>query len=46
MDIERLTRIEARNQLGLFTLALIIRAVCMGLADRSFGHLRAILAAL
>jgi predicted MFS family arabinose efflux permease len=45
MDIKGLTRIEAGNQLGLFTLALIIGPVCIGIVDRRFGHRRAILAA-
>jgi predicted MFS family arabinose efflux permease len=45
MDIKGLTRIEAGNQLGLFTLALIIGPACIGMIDRKFGHRRAILAA-
>jgi predicted MFS family arabinose efflux permease len=45
MDVKGLTRIEAGNQLGLFTLALIVGPVCIGIVDRRFGHRRAILAA-
>jgi predicted MFS family arabinose efflux permease len=44
MDIKGLTRIEAGNELGLFTLALIVGPVCIGIVDRKFGHRRAILA--
>lgn len=44
MDVKDLTRIQAGNQLGLFTLALILAPVCSGIIDRKFGHRRMILA--
>ncbi len=44
MDIKGLSRIQAGNQLGLFTLSLIIAPVCSGIIDRKFGHRRMILA--
>ena len=44
MDIKGLTRIQAGNQLALFTLALILAPVCAGLIDRKLGHRRMILA--
>jgi sugar phosphate permease len=45
MDVKGLSRIEAGNELGLFTLALIVGPVCIGMFDRKFGHRRAIVAA-
>jgi len=45
MEIKALSRIEAGNMLGLFTLALIAGPVLMGMLDRSIGHRREILAA-
>jgi predicted MFS family arabinose efflux permease len=45
MDVKGLSRLEAGNELGLFTLALIVGPVCIGMFDRKFGHRRAIVAA-
>ena len=45
MEIKALSRIEAGNALGLFTLALIAGPVLMGILDRSIGHRREVLAA-
>jgi sugar phosphate permease len=45
MDVKGLSRIEAGNELGLFTLALIVGPVCIGMLDRKFGHRRAIVTA-
>ena len=45
MEIKSLSRIEAGNVLGLFTLALIAGPALMGFFDRSFGHRREVLAA-
>ncbi|KRR22900.1 sugar phosphate permease [Bradyrhizobium lablabi] len=45
MEIKALSRIEAGNALGLFTLALIVGPVLMGIVDRSIGHRREVLAA-
>jgi MFS family permease len=45
MQIKALSRIEAGNALGLFTLALIAGPVLMGILDRSIGHRREVLAA-
>ena len=44
MDVKGLSRIQAGNQLGLFTLSMIIAPVCTGIIDRRFGHPRLILA--
>ena len=44
MEIKALSRIEAGNMLGLFTLALIAGPVLMGMLDRSIGHRREVLA--
>jgi len=44
MDVKGLSRIQAGNQLGLFTLSMIIAPVCTGILDRRFGHPRLILA--
>jgi len=44
MDVKGLTRIQAGNQLGIFTLSLIIAPVCWGIIDRKLGHRRMILA--
>jgi predicted MFS family arabinose efflux permease len=44
MDVKGLSRIQAGNQLGLFTLSMIIAPVCSGILDRKFGHRRLILA--
>jgi MFS family permease len=45
MEIKALSRIEAGNILGLFTLALIAGPVLMGILDRAIGHRREVLAA-
>jgi MFS family permease len=45
MEIKALGRVEAGNVLGLFTLALIVGPVLMGMLDRAFGHRREVLAA-
>ena len=45
MEIKALGRIEAGNALGLFTLALIVGPVLMGIFDRTIGHRRELLAA-
>ncbi len=44
MEVKGLSRIEAGNELGLFTLALIAGPVCIGMLDRRFGHRRTVLA--
>jgi MFS family permease len=44
MDVRGLTRIQAGNQLGIFTLSLIVAPVCAGIIDRKLGHRRMILA--
>ena len=38
------SRVEAGNELGVFTIALIVGPLCIGMFDRKFGHRRAILA--
>jgi MFS family permease len=43
MDVKGLSRIQAGNQLGLFTLSMILAPVCSGILDRRFGHRRLIL---
>ena len=45
MEVKALGRVEAGNVLGLFTLALIMGPVLMGMLDRAFGHRREVLAA-
>jgi MFS family permease len=45
MDVKGLSRIEAGNELGLFTLALIVGPLCIGILDRRLGHRRVVLAA-
>jgi MFS family permease len=45
MQVKGLSRIAAGNELGLFTLALIIGPACVGIFDRSVGHRREVLAA-
>ena len=44
MDVKGLGRIEAGNALGLFTIALIVGPLLIGVLDRTVGHRRAILA--
>src|SRR3954451_16818647 len=45
MEIKGLSRIEACNELGLFTIALIVGPLLIGIFDRRFGHRREVLAA-
>jgi MFS family permease len=45
MEGKGLSRIEAGNALGLFTLALIVGPALIGVFDRKFGHRREMLAA-
>jgi len=45
MQVKGLSRVEAGNELGVFTIALIVGPLCIGIFDRKFGHRRAILAA-
>ena len=45
MEIKGLSRIEAGNELGLFTLALIAGPLLIGILDRNVGHRREVLAA-
>jgi predicted MFS family arabinose efflux permease len=44
MEVKGLSRIEAGNELGLFTIALIVGPLVIGILDRNFGHRRAVLA--
>jgi predicted MFS family arabinose efflux permease len=44
MNIKGLSRIEAGNQLGAFTIAMIIGPLCMGMIDRRVGHRRELVA--
>ena len=44
MQVKGLSRIEAGNELGLFTLALIVGPALVGILDRNFGHRREVLA--
>ena len=45
MEIKGLSRVEAGNALGLFTIALIVGPALIGVFDRRFGHRREVLAA-
>ncbi|WGR91086.1 MFS transporter [Bradyrhizobium sp. ISRA443] len=45
MDVKGLSRIEAGNVLGLFTLAMTVGPICIGVFDRKFGHRRAVVGA-
>ena len=45
MQVKGLSRIEAGNELGLFTLALIVGPLLIGILDRNIGHRREVLAA-
>lgn len=45
MQVKGLSRIAAGNELGLFTLALIVGPACVGIFDRTVGHRREVLAA-
>ena len=44
MEVKGLSRIEAGNELGLFTIALIVGPLVIGILDRNFGHRREVLA--
>jgi predicted MFS family arabinose efflux permease len=44
MEIKGLSRVEAGNQLGAFTIAMIIGPLCMGVIDRKVGHRRELVA--
>ena len=44
MDIKGLSRVEAGNQLGAFTIAMIIGPLCIGMIDRKLGHRRGLVA--
>jgi predicted MFS family arabinose efflux permease len=45
MEVKGLSRIETGNELGLFTIALIVGPLLIGIFDRRFGHRREVLAA-
>jgi MFS family permease len=45
MQVKGLSRVAAGNELGVFTIALIVGPLCIGIFDRKFGHRRAVLAA-
>jgi sugar phosphate permease len=45
MHVKGLSRVAAGNELGVFTIALIVGPLCIGIFDRKFGHRRAVLAA-
>src|SRR5215218_8806605 len=45
MEVKGLSRIEAGNTLGLFTIAMIIGPALIGVFDRRFGHRRETLVA-
>ena len=44
MEVKGLSRIEAGNELGLFTIAMIVGPAMIGILDRRFGHRREVLA--
>ena len=44
MEIKGLSRVEAGNQLGAFTIAMIVGPVCMGMIDRRLGRRRDLVA--
>ena len=44
MDVKGLSRVEAGNQLGAFTLAMIVGPLCIGVIDRRLGHRRGLVA--
>jgi predicted MFS family arabinose efflux permease len=44
MDVKGLSRIAAGNELGLFTIALIVGPLLIGVLDRTVGHRREVLA--
>ena len=45
MEVKGLSRIDAGNELGLFTIALIVGPVLIGIFDRKFGYRREVVAA-
>jgi MFS family permease len=44
MQVKGLSRVEAGNQLGAFTLAMIAGPLCMGMIDRKVGRRRELVA--
>jgi len=44
MDVKGLSRVEAGNQLGAFTLAMIAGPLCIGMIDRRLGRRRDLVA--
>ncbi|MGK3768297.1 hypothetical protein, partial [Enterococcus faecium] len=44
MDVKGVSRVEAGNQLGAFTLAMIVGPVLIGMIDRGLGRRRALVA--
>jgi predicted MFS family arabinose efflux permease len=44
MEIKGLSRVEAGNQLGAFTIAMIIGPLCIGMIDRRVGRRRELVA--
>ncbi|GLR88891.1 MFS transporter [Bradyrhizobium iriomotense] len=44
MEIKGLSRVEAGNQLGAFTIAMIVGPLCIGMVDRSLGRRRELVA--
>jgi len=44
MDVKGLSRVEAGNQLGAFTIAMIVGPLCIGMIDRKLGHRRELVA--
>jgi MFS family permease len=44
MQVKGLSRVEAGNQLGAFTLAMIAGPLCIGMIDRRLGRRRALVA--
>jgi len=44
MEVKGLSRVEAGNQLGAFTIAMIIGPLCIGMIDRRVGHRREVVA--
>ncbi|MBR0831434.1 MFS transporter [Bradyrhizobium manausense] len=45
MEIKGLSRVEAGNQLGAFTIAMIVGPLCIGMVDRKLGRRRELVAA-
>jgi MFS family permease len=44
MQVKGLSRVEAGNVLGAFTIAMIIGPLCIGMIDRKLGHRRELVA--